>query len=980
MTSSSRASGYALGLATFLALAACGSNSHSDAGETVVATPSVSGPVTAVNGSSRALSIPFNASESSPISNLTVTAGLSSLPAGWSGPATFTCGTVSTGNGCMLNLTFAPTGASSGTLEIDYTYTTSDGVAHTGSMSIPYASTSDDNVVGTASPSGQITATAGAGSQSVAVTFNTDDGAAATALSVTTNLTGLPAGWSSTATSFTCASVSTGNGCQLPLTYAPTVAATGALTLDFSYTNDSGTSKTGTVTISYAATTNDSVVATAAPSGQVNAVLNSGTQSVAVTFTTDDGQPASGLSITSSLTSLAPGWSTTSSTFSCGTVSTGNGCQLVLSYTPTVVVSGTLHLAYSYTNNAGTARTGTADIPYSATTHDTVTGSASPSGQVNALVNSGAQTVNVTFTTDDGNVATTLALTTSLGSLPSGWSSTAQSFTCANVSTGNSCQLAFRYAPTTVSSGTVSLQYGYNDNAGTAKTGTVNIPYASTSNNNVTGTVTPSGTVTELVNGTQAVSVTFTTDDGNPASQLSVTSGLTSLPSGWTTGSSTFTCSSVSTGAGCSLGLTYQPTAVASGTISLAYGYTNNAGTAKTGTISIPYSGTIHNNVVDAVSPAPVNTNVGSSQTVVVTFTTDDSNTATGLAVTSGLSALPSGWTSNSSTFTCATIASGTGCGLSLTYAPTSATSGTPAVSLSFSYTDNAGTAKTGTVSIAYTSRVVHAYVLDASAGIYMCSINSDGTLNNCATTLTSISGLTGLTFQGGFVYLSDFNDNLVYICNVATDGSIDGSSCAATGSGFSNPAEVVFAGSHAYVAAQNGSPPVSYCSVDATTGLLSNCAGTGTSSQHILGLTTAGGFIFDQAAGSATVDVCSIANDGSLPTCSSTGALGGSSDNIFASGGYLYAGSGSSVLSCPINSNGTLGTCASSTVASGPDARTVTISNGYAYLATETFNFPNMSSDVYVCAVSSTDGSLSNCTLSDGGVTFSNAYKVAVH
>jgi hypothetical protein len=48
--------------------------------------------------------------------------------------------------------------------------------------------------------------------------------------------------------------VSVGAGCQLALTYAPTAAATGTLTLGFSYTNDAGIAKTGTVSIAYTAT------------------------------------------------------------------------------------------------------------------------------------------------------------------------------------------------------------------------------------------------------------------------------------------------------------------------------------------------------------------------------------------------------------------------------------------------------------------------------------------------------------------------------------------------------------------------------------------------------------------------------------------------------------------------------------------------------------------------------------------------------
>ena len=51
--------------------------------------------------------------------------------------------------------------------------------------------------------------------------------------------------------------------------------------------------------IDYAATTNDNVVGTASPAGQVNAIVGSGTLPVTVTFTTDDGRAATGLTLTS---------------------------------------------------------------------------------------------------------------------------------------------------------------------------------------------------------------------------------------------------------------------------------------------------------------------------------------------------------------------------------------------------------------------------------------------------------------------------------------------------------------------------------------------------------------------------------------------------------------------------------------------------------------------------------------------------------
>jgi hypothetical protein len=112
---------------------------------------------------------------------------------------------------------------------------------------VNYEATTNNNVVATASPTGQIAAIVGSGSQTMRVTFTSDDGNPATALKISTNLTSLPAGWTSTTHAFSCASVSTGSGCQLSLSFAPTSFGAGNWTLNYDYTDDFGTAKTGNV-------------------------------------------------------------------------------------------------------------------------------------------------------------------------------------------------------------------------------------------------------------------------------------------------------------------------------------------------------------------------------------------------------------------------------------------------------------------------------------------------------------------------------------------------------------------------------------------------------------------------------------------------------------------------------------------------------------------------------------------------------------
>jgi hypothetical protein len=565
----------------------------------------------------------------------------------------------------------------------------------------------DDTVIAAASTS--LVSVAVGASQTVSVTFNSSDGLAVTGFGISGSLGSvLPAGWSGPST-FTCPLVSTGSGCVLNLTYAPTATDSGTVTLTYIYVDNAGLSKVpgGTITIPYQSIAANNVVATASPSGQVNAAVGAGMQSVSVTFTTDSGNAtldnaASNLSVTTDLTTLPAGWSSAAPSFACALVSSGNGCQLLLSYAPSARGSGTLTLDYTYMDDTGTSRTGAIQIPYSTTSADTVTATASPAGQITAAIKGGSQSVAVTFDTDDGKTASNLFVTTALGSLPAGWHSAAGSFKCGSVSTGNGCQLRLTYAPAALASGTLTLNYAYDDDTGAAQTGTLDVPYEATTNDNVTATPSPTGQINAVVGmGSQPVTVVFTTDDGRLATNLQITSGLATLPAGWTSSANPFACATLSSGSGCQLTLTYNPLAADAGTLTLGFSYTNNANQTKTGSLAIAYRATTDDTIAGTPAPsASLAVLTGTSTPVTVSFVTDDANPASDLTITSGLSALPAGWTSSATTFSCATVSDGTVCQLPLTYAPTAVDNGT--LALGFSYTNDAGYAKTNTVNILY--------------------------------------------------------------------------------------------------------------------------------------------------------------------------------------------------------------------------------------------------------------------------------------
>jgi hypothetical protein len=572
-----------------------GSSGPTGSQDTVIATPSVPGTFDVTAGANQTLTVTFTSSDGLPIRGLAISG--TTLPQGWSGLQGYDCTQVGAGNSCVATLNYAPTSVGNGTLILNYIYIDNADEAQAspgGSIAIPYAATTNNNVAAVASPTGQVNAAAGGSKQTVAVNFTTDDGNAATQLTVTNNLASLPAGWSSSSSSaFSCAIVSSGNGCQLLLYFAPASSSTsGVLALQYGYVDDSGASRTGTLNIPYAATSSGNVVATIGPSGQVTAVQNGGVQPVTITFATADGRPASGLVVLSDLTSLPAGWTAKTTSFGCANVSTGNGCQLMLSYAPTAIARGTLSLDYYYLDATGTVSIGTANVAYAATTNDNVVGTAAPSGQISAIVGQASPSVVVTFTTDDGRPATALQVTGGLSALPAGWSSAqGAAFACPGVNGGSGCQLTLTYTPVAADSGTIALSYSYLNDAGEAKTGTVDIPFVATTNNTINGT--PSTSSLSVTSGSVTpVTIVFTTSDGNPATAFAITSGLSPLPSGWSSSSGTFTCATVNGSNACELSLTYAPTAAANGTLTLGFSYLNNSGIAKSGNVAISYTAT----------------------------------------------------------------------------------------------------------------------------------------------------------------------------------------------------------------------------------------------------------------------------------------------------------------------------------------------------------------------------------------------------
>lgn len=814
---------------------------------------------------------------------------------------------------------------------------------------------SSGTIVATRASAGTVATTINGGTQTVSISFNSTDSRAVDQLRVTGGLASLPAGWQGP-TSFNCTAITTGSGCLLNLTYAPTAVDTGTLTLAYEYSNAGAQPVAATIAIPYQATAQNNVVGTVSPSGQISAVVASGAQAVAVTFTTDDGNAASALTV-SSLDALPLGWSVAAEDFTCATVSSGNGCQLQLDFSPASAGNGVLSLGYDYRDNSGSAKSGRVDIAFASSTNNNVVGTTNASGPVTAIVGSNRD-VAVTFTTDDGNSARNFTVTTDLTALPAGWTSGSDDVACETVDTGSGCQLLLSFAPSAAGSGTLMLQYSYQDNSRQQKTGSLNVAYAGTTTNAVVGHAAPAGQVNATLGGSQLVVLTFTTDDGLSATNFAINSGLDVLPGGWTHSAGNASCSVVSIGNGCQLQLTYAPTAVGNGTLPLGYSYLDNSGISRTGTLNVTFSATANNNAATTVSPSgQVAVTAGASEGVTITFTSDDGNALTGLTVTTDLQSLPPGWSSAVSTFNCASVVSGNGCELDLTYAPSGAASGT--TQINFSYVNHAGVTRNGSVNVPYVAYGPHLFMASAGQGIYRCPINLDGSLSACVLSLNV--GRSGMTFVGNQAYASTFaNNGLIDLCNVEITGSFSG--CVQMGTAFSNiiPYSLVRSGDYVHVAYIEPGETYMYRYSVAADGVLSNPQSTAHYNFYANDLEVANNrlYITNSQFNGTYVLVCSLSATGTFTSCAT--ALGGLAvpQDVFIEGNraWITTRTDNSVWTCDVSAaDGTFSNCIVTATALTTLGQ-ITIYNNRAYLIS--------SAGISICDVAA-NGTLANCRAS---------------
>jgi len=242
----------------------------------------------------------------------------------------------------------------------------------------------------------------------------------------------------------------------------------------------------------------------------------------------------------------------------------------------------------------------------------------------------------------------------------------------------------------------------------------------------------------------------------------------------------------------------------------------------------------------------------------------------------------------------------------------------------SSTFNDPKGTAISADGTIAYIGN-------RGNSTVSICPVNADGSFGVCTATNEGgafAAGIWGINLNpaGTRLYVPMGTSSFA-ICNVAIDGSL--SACVTDGDAinFSNPKEVQFSsdGNFAFIA--NIDPLLTTCAVEAD-GSFSDC------SQVVQGWSTpfGGGTLnadrtFFYAANysnppgtPAFVSICPVNEDGSLGTCDSN--LGNDTYDFTAFSGiiltaafannYIYIPNcgGNNISVCPLNSNGSIGTC----------------------------------------------------------------------
>ena len=590
-------------------------------------------------------------------------------------------------------------------------------------------------------------------------------------------------------------------------------------------------------------------------------------------------------------------------------------------------------------------------------------------------------------------------LTLSLPSLP-GLRAANEGLSCAAVDTGKACRLQIIYTPgAPAASSGLRLSYVYTDSTGASREGAYTLAYRVLPVNTVVTNQQPAGLLRGIAGRSLPVTLEFETSDGEPAASLKVSTRPTSLPAGWKSDKAEFTCAGVGRGQLCRLTLDYSPIAAeGESRFELAYSYVDSSGASRFGTATVAYSAIRPGNVIATLDASgPLLARPGERKEITVRFGAGDGARASALRLGTDPINIP-GWSIGAGWQGCATVEGGDSCSLRLVYAP-SLVLGPGTLSLPYTYVDNIGEARSGSVDIAYASRLYEAYIADysddASGGVRQCTIGADGGLSDCAAAQIDLPGqgrsISHILANGRQAYVSSLaagDRSSVFLCAIAADGALR--DCRETGGLKTGVRRLVLHGAFAYLLTGEGK--ILRQDVDVASGEIRPCpvdrghcvtAGTG-SPVAALGFAGTKAYIARPGNEPAKVEgiQCGIAADGDLD-CRAPAFL---SDYHFAAGGlaifqdgpvsrvyivgepyFQLLDGGHAVIKCDMLANATVSGCDvgivamldSPAVGTAALFRDIVFDKMRAYIVQE--------ANIFRCDISAGDGQQQNCNALGG-------------
>lgn len=290
----------------------------------------------------------------------------------------------------------------------------------------------------------------------------------------------------------------------------------------------------------------------------------------------------------------------------------------------------------------------------------------------------------------------------------------------------------------------------------------------------------------------------------------------------------------------------------------------------------------------------------------------------------------------------------------------------------------------------------VYSYVVDHAGNVFDCALNSTtGAFSNCTISNGGASftapEAVGLSLVSASVYVADGAGH-VYLCSVNT-ANAQLSSCATSdaGQGAWKPWDIFVAevnNSQIIYVVDNraGSGNVWLCQVDQSSGALTSCSQSNggatfnSPSRISFGITNSAVFAYvtDPAAGD--VYACSVSQTtGALSSCavSNGGVSGWAPTGIYlmtynGSTDYAYVtdGTNGNVYVCSVNaSTGSLSSC---TVNNGGATGWLPTMFSIAYESGTYFaDVSDQHGNVYLCNLNQSNGQLSGCAVSNGGGSY---------